>query len=762
LNSETDGEKWIMGDSFWTFVIICLVIYFIYKYTRSNNVKRTKESYPEQQEIKVNISVSGSSSYKTDRYGPPKGSPAIWYGYDQSVIVCGFKIPHGLIYVGEVLLDSAGYGNDACLINPKLDVVPAISSFISPEMGYWPKYESIPAQCRGAYLSWLAGDRRDPQANIGYVFLFFYGLERRLLLDRMKTALSEQDHAAIVAEIGRLLEIYGENHSFRGYAKNLLALDWTMNYPDQTFPDYIDIYDRFCIEPFKITLAKIVDAGNPVPADIALQWFILHPEFHVKTPVRRCPKEFRALFLRKYFGKFGEGIIVKPNKTKLKFQLFTASPSLRGILLKVKMPELPDPFLLTGPMNKISPLIEECTVSLEPYSRYLGRKENDPNSLSALALLPQELTSQNSSLSRIKTILTEKCLGGFGVIPTKDLYSCLGETIPPQIGKKDAENLSSLLESIGFGIAPDMRFHNIKPVTDGKVLIFPQETVPQPSKSYSLMSVIIRLGAIVSQIDEEVTQSEESTLQDFIQGNADLSPLEKTSLHAFLYWALRTPQSVSGMKQKLSDASPVEKKAISRILISVVLADGRIDPREVKQVEKLYATLGLDKDQVISDIHNLSFATEPVTVGQREAEASFTIPKPATGVESKRFSLNDALIRIREEETQQVKSLLEDIFTEKEDENLEATSVPGAGTIKVTPISALDQAHLNLFNFLISKEKWDRETLHDKCREMGLMIDGAMEVLNEWSFTYANAPLIEDGDPVFIDVQLAREIVDGQ
>jgi len=744
-----------MDDStFWIFIIICVIFYIVYKYTNSKDSSKT--TYPEQQEIKISVNVSGPSNYRTEKYSPPKGSPAIWHQYGQSVTIHGFKIPHGLIYVGEVLPDSYGYENDACLINPKLDVVPEVPSYISSEMGYWPRYESIPPQCRGAYLSWLAGDRSDPQAYIGYVFLFFYGLERRLLLDRQQTDIPEQEHSAIIEEIIRLLKIYGENHSFRGYASNLLALDWIKNYPNKPFPPYIDINERFCIDPFRITLARIVEAGTPLPADIALQWYILHPEYHLRTPARRCSKEFKVLFIQKYAQVFGDGFIVRPNKTRLKLQLFTASPSLRGVL-NTKL-DLPDPFILTAPLKRLSSLIDECTLALESYSRHIGRKENDPGSLAALALLPKELMSQNSSLSRMKTILTEKCSGEFGFIPIKDLYSNIGEKMPQQIGKKEAENLASFIESIGFGLAPDIRHHNIKTDPDGKVIIFPQECVFQPSKSYSMMSMIVRLGAIVSQIDEEVTQSEESTLQNFIQENADLTSPEKRSLQAFSYWAMRTPQNISGLKQKLSGASTAEKNAISQILISVALADGRIDPKEVKQIEKMYANLGLDKDQVVRDLHNLSVATEPVTVGLRELETSFTIPKP--GIESKRFTLNDVLIKIREEETQQVKSLLEDIFTEKIER--ETPPAPEVATIRITPITELDQAHLNLFNLLISKEKWDRAALYDKCKEMGLMIDGAMEVLNEWSFTYANAPLIEDGDPVYIDVNLAREIIDGQ
>lgn len=78
---------------------------------------------------------------------------------------------------------------------------------------------------------------------------------------------------------------------------------------------------------------------------------------------------------------------------------------------------------------------------------------------------------------------------------------------------------------------------------------------------------------------------------------------------------------------------------------------------KMKQLGKLYVTLGLDKEQVTSDIHTLAVTSELVTVDVRDPETSLAIPTPpkvdniTTG-----FRLNEELIRIRTAETRQVKS----------------------------------------------------------------------------------------------------------
>ncbi len=739
-----------------------IIIYLIYLAVKGGSSKRNTSQEPE---ITVRFEVSGSEKYRDEftRSKRTNGKPAKWHNVGQTVSIQGYSIVGGLIYVGETLLEPNGYDNDACLINPNLKASPADPWENGDEMGYWPQYGSIPAKCRGAYLKWLSSGRSEPEANIGYVFLFFYGLERRLFIDGPKGGVSEKERAEIVKEVNRLVKIYGGNRSFRGYASNFLAMEWVLFQSDKPIPDYLDFSDRYCAEPFQVVLAQYVVAGKPIPVEVALQWVALHPDFGLRTPARRCTKEFKSLFEIRYAQQFGEGLIVKPNKTRLKLEYRAANSSILGDL-KLKIPDLPNPFILSGPIKKIGTLVEHCTVELESYSRYLGRKDNDPGSLAALALLPKELMHKTPKAQKAQGHLIRACKNEARLISVKDLYQCFSEKKPFQIDKKESETLSFIVEGIGFGMAPDIRFHNIKPSPDGKVVVFPHGHGIDfsPSREFRTVSTILRLGAMVSQIDNDLSPAEEATLQSLIQDNRELSRIEKESLLAFLNWCLNTPQGTAGIQKGLTEVSTAEKTAISHILISVAHADGRIDPREIKQLEKLYSTLGLDKAMVTSDLHTLAAANEPVTVGLRDPEATFLIPKSKSVTPaSKGFVLNEELIRIREEETRQVKGVLEGIFSVETEEQEDTVSTPTV-TQSTNPLATLNQAHQNFFQRLSKQEFWERSALHEICKELGLMVDGALEVLNEWAFEHVNAPLIEDGDPVYVDVTLAREIVNVQ
>jgi hypothetical protein len=83
------------------------------------------------------------------------------------------------------------------------------------DLGYWPSYSSMKPRQRGYYLRWLASGKETPPADIGYAFVYFYGLERRALLD-------QRDVFWIIEEAKRLFEL-GDSRSFRGYLGRFLV-----------------------------------------------------------------------------------------------------------------------------------------------------------------------------------------------------------------------------------------------------------------------------------------------------------------------------------------------------------------------------------------------------------------------------------------------------------------------------------------------------------------------------------------------------------
>ena len=78
-------------------------------------------------------------------------------------------------------------------------------------LGYYPAYSEMTPQQRGLYLRWLCDTSRP--IDIGYVFVYFYGLERHLALGEFDAAFDE---------VLYLLQ-HHQNSSFDSYSKSALV-----------------------------------------------------------------------------------------------------------------------------------------------------------------------------------------------------------------------------------------------------------------------------------------------------------------------------------------------------------------------------------------------------------------------------------------------------------------------------------------------------------------------------------------------------------
>jgi uncharacterized tellurite resistance protein B-like protein len=466
----------------------------------------------------------------------------------------------------------------------------------------------------------------------------------------------------------------------------------------------------------------------------------------LRTPARRCNDKFAQLFKSKYVEKYVEGFVVKPNKTKLDIQYWPASNTISGITIDQK--ELPDPSMLKGPTKKLIAIADACTDELEAYSRYLGKKDTSSNDVAAILLLPDELINENSSsfISNFKIWANAAIQNDAGLVSVSDFWAQMGISLPEKINKKELELIQNISTKAGFGIAPDSRYHNAKPSLDGKLVLFTEGHGEyfEPSKAFNEIGMALRLGAMVANIDSHLDEDELNVLHQLINHDIKISPTEKKSLHAYLTWRLNSPANMNGLKARLEKLDTKAKSVVSHILLTVALADGKIDPSEIKQLEKLYVALGLEKSLVTSDINNVSSSKSSCLVAK---EQSRTLDK--TG-----FTLDEELLALHESETSEVQSMLGSIFIDEEpsqkEEKILATSDQTA--------SMLDTSHNTLYQELIVKDQWARKEVMELCQKLGLMVDGAIETINDWSFDVVDAPVLEDDDDIYVDLEIVEEL----
>ncbi|MEW6514094.1 MAG: TerB N-terminal domain-containing protein [Pseudomonadota bacterium] len=684
-------------------------------------------------------------------YGIPQpihatNGKARWVPPGESVEVAGLSLPAGMLYVGSGL--SGSYGQtEPSLINPALKVTKTNIDLGLRLTDYWPNYSECTPDARRAYLQWLADGRRAPEANIGYVFLFFYGLERRVLVDARTDTDAKADIPAIKLEVERLLGIYSTNNSFRHYASQFLGyIDAETVEPasyKQSPPSLGSSYELPM--RLKIGLGQLAVDQQPVPASWALAWALADPNITRRTAVGRCPEMFEALFKTKYAEAHGEGLRLPVNRTKLKLSYQAASGSLRGYDFTRNIGELPDVSALSAPVKKLQDLVTECTDLLDPYSRFLGRNPDKKEALEGLLLLPAANwpAPVRAELDDIKV----KVGNGMLVLSFGELTGKLKSA--GALSRDKVLGLARALESLHLGMEPDVLGGRKLPKAEDKIALFaidPADGEIRGTPAYQAAAVTLDLASSVALADGDASATELLHLTRQIDSWTHLSVSHRKRLKAHLRLCIAQPATLAGLKKHIEPLAAETKRAVAKFLAHLAEADGTVTPNEVKLLERVYKTLQLDAKLVYSDLHSAG------TPGKPAAAPQATKAAPAAG-----FVLDPQRIAQLQKETEEVTALLSGVFAEEAPEI--QVSIPEEEEPEVkTSVLGLDPGYVAFLRLLTSRSSWTRQELDDAAADMELMLDGALEHINEAALDHFDAPLIEGDDPVEINQEVLEKL----
>ncbi len=682
----------------------------------------------------------------------------------REVTVGEHRIPGGMIYVGSKLPAQWG-GVEPALIDPALPCTVKHPDRTGVLAGGPRPYSSLPPASRAAFLEWLAGGRSAPDVYIGYVFLFFAGIERRILVDTGQSAPARAELEALLAEVERLIGVYGRHVAFASRAASFLAfarlatqtaVDLERLEPLLEIPAEEDV--SFAL---RIGLGSFAAAKRPIPPRWALAWFRSWSEARLRTQAQRCPDEFQELFAIRYPGMFPpDGLRLKwkqKNPPKpLTLQYLPVNPTFGGSL-RHKAKTLVDVSRFRHALRQLQELADRVCDELDPYSRWVGRT-GEGSSPAALGRLPSELLqSRGSEASRSFVAWIEEILagGGSAVVGRAELLERWPVEKAGRLGARGLEALAGFLGRHGFGVEPDLRF-GIPPPQEALALYrLPSGGQPgEPSRACHAAAVVLQLAVAVATADGRADPRQERRLLEHVEQAAHLDAVERARLEAHLRWLLAEPPGLTGLRPRLQTLAENRRQAIGRFLITVAGADGHVSAEEVARLIRIYNLLGLDPQAVYADAHALVAsggppASEPVTVRPAPGGlAGFAFPEPpetAAGI-----VLDLRKIEARLAESERVASLLEEVFREEEP----ADAVPAAETC-----AALDAVHSAFLRELAASTTWNRAEVERLAASFGLLPDGALEVLNEAAFALWGASVIEGDELLAVDTEILENLL---
>lgn len=691
---------------------------------------------------------------------PPVPSPAgkVWVPSGTSITAHGLTLPGGMFYVGPWLRAVGFDGPDPTLIDLRLPVA-GPPDWSGSGMPPRPSYAAMSPTSRAAYLEWLADGRRDPRAFIGYVFLFFYGLERRVLLDCAAPGPARSDLASIRAELDRLLRLYGGHPSFRSSAEGLLEVVGLYSGHRPTHPPVRTAARWPAPLALRQGLGLFAAAGRPIPANWALTWLWFRPEIYARIPAPHCVAEHEHLFALRYSERFGDGIRVEPGGAPLLLEYSPANAGLPYLRLDLG---LPDVFQLPGPSRSVAMVAEECADALAAYSRWLGRHPDGRGTLPAEAFLPRELVDMHTGPAAPLFAWASARLGAeeTATVRAEELMA-LWPTDPGSgdrdLTKSATIQLAKLLGNGGFGVEPDPRLGG-RLQTDGPVVLFRSagEPTAAASTAYAASSALLHLAVVVSQVDGDVADAEQRRLLEHLETGLDLTNAERVRLRAHLQLLLLSGARLGDVSGRLTKLSVDQRTRIGKFLLTVAAADGTISADEVTILTRIYDLLGLDPADVASALEAATDfpAMQPVTV-RTAAPAMDQHRLPRRDRAS--VQLDQAVIEKKIAETVEVSSLLATIFVDDPEPSVQPVAVVADRTVEA--VSGLDLPHSGLLRALADKSRWTRTEFEEITETWGVLPDGAIDVLNDAAYEMAGDPIFDGEDPIKIDVEVLGEML---
>lgn len=726
------------------------VTFSMHEVSLSNMSEETSEFYT------VQLGSPPSPSFKIPDASKQK-SDTRWVPAGVSVTVSGFSLPGGMLYVGSAL--GRYDAQEPSLINPKLRIAKSYVDIEERLMSYWPSFHSISPEARRGYLQWLESGRSDPLADTGYVFLFFYGLERRALVDAVSDPQLKAEIPLIVKEVQRLLSIYGDNRSFRGYAEGFLDyLSNTTVDPNLYLgpPPKVAAYSYEMPLPLRIGLGQHASNKRPLGADWALAWALADPNISKRTPVTRCKEVFSRLFKLKYESSHPAGLILAQNKTKLKTSYRAASAVLMAPSLSLG--DIPDVMATSGTRKILQLLVELCTSELEPFSRYLGRNPESAEALEGLLQLPVTLwpTAARTELDELQTQIGDDLIVmSFGELAGR--FKSAGA-----LSRDKVLALARALESLHIGMEPDVLAGSRTPKAEDRIALFvtqPEDGSLRASAAYNAASVTLDLASAVASADGDTSNEEVTLLAQHIDSWSHLSVAHRKRLKAHLQIQIQQPPTLASLKKKLDPLTVEAKRTIASFLAHLAQADGIVSPSEVKLLERVYKALQLDSQLLYSDLHG---AASGASITPVKPATSTTQSEPGTqsaAIGKQGFVLDHERIAELQRETAEVSALLAQVFTDDQvDEPEESFEAVESATETSTDVAGLDLEHSAFLRLLISRAEWSRSELEAAASDMELMLDGALEQINDMAFERFDMPVTEGDDPIEINTDILEEL----
>ena len=728
---------------------------------------------PVAEEVPPILAVSQQPIYapiQPERFNYRRNTELRWVAPSESIEIHGYQLPAGMIYVSDGDPRTA----EASAINLGLPIG-------KPELGehtplnYYPQYNYLSPDQRAAYLKWLAGGRKDvdpASRELGYIFLFLYGLERRLLVDHGQ----EQE---VVAEIVRLLHDYGtftRSRSLQSYAGQLVHF-WGWKQGQEYYSQLLEWMKTLPVsllgaDEMAMVLASQFQSKSPLPPELAFEVAARDFNSRRSVVVTRVKEEFKELFAKRYQEKFPEGVKLDSASRNTRLYYRAASPTLLYNGRQDLSISIPDVLGLSSQFKPLVNIWNSCVDDLAGYSRARSKSGPTAKNLKAYFALPDELraTTANPLAKEWETLLNRGRSGSnCRLLDVGSVANLLGTAQREKLTMVQSEELAQTVESLGYVIEPDAR-HEASYAWDQEIAVFKpvDGKVTVPSKNYLGASVLLKLCVLVAGADGHIAPEELEVSRRFVETKLTLTPGDLSRLEALEQILIADPDRISGSLARIAKPVPAPmRELICEVLVYVAAADNIVTKDEIRVLERIFKAFELPSEKLDGYLKSVSPEFGEVTI-QRAGDriSGEAIPRPGQP-----FHIDMSRVDRIAQETSELVGILAKVMTDEEPEIQKPTrkektvrteEVKIASEVTTsknsTPlpdwIKSLDAKYQPVLLGLLKQDTWPRSEFEALAKKSQLMPLDAFDAINGWADENLGDFLLDGEDTILIHKQL--------
>ena len=734
--------------------------------TRMSTVDRIHETQRRLSGLAAAERSGGANSNRPSIVQPPtRNEPLrgelIWRGVGESIQYANLEFADGMVYTSARSLPWPG---EPSAIITSLSVAPS-AAYPLQEFGYWPAYDRISSEQRRCYLEWLASGRQDSdpsQRCLGYVFMFFYGLERRIIVD------GDRD-PRLLEEIIRLLEHYGSAHksrSLRTYFLQLLHFaGWQLGaepYRD-LWPRLLDLEgDRPNENGLRFVLANLYQRGEALHWCVGYQLAFVNETSRRSAVVSRARDKFLALFEHRYSERFGTAFVPAAAKQDTVVPYRPASSVLaqlryeRGRSRNFEL-RIPNVLGLHSQFKALPEIWNSCIEDLSGYSRTLSsRKQGRMSEVARWEALPSDLrkTQEHPLRASLDEMLAHASREDeYRFVPVAALANLLEIPTRPKLTSLQARQLTQVLNHLGWQLAPDPLVTGLALAWTQEVTIYPKIAAESAAENLSGLTRLLYLAVSIAAAGGVIEAEELQAFYHIIEAQV-ANPVELTHLRATEAALRRDAHVPLRSLPQISKLVPKESREfVLRTMGFIAAADGEVTLDELKILRRIARAFDLDVNRVEKLFEEESFREVTMANHRGPRGDGETIPPRYAAAP---FKLDDARIAALSQETREVISLLSEVMAEPEEANCLPTSVVSpsapAAAPKSTPewLTSLDPRYHKAVLALSRRDDMTIQDFDCLAADNHLMPDDLLNTVNAWADETLGDFLLERAESVRI------------